>query len=44
MGGTATWPDAGGLNDQAAWTFDAFRVLASVNHELDEAERKRNPG
>ena len=39
MGGIQTWPDAGGVNDQAAWLVDAFRRLASINADLDKAAR-----
>lgn len=41
MGGIASWPDAGGVNDQVAWLVDAFRLLASLNAELDEQERPK---
>lgn len=34
MGGYAAWPDAGGINDQAAWTVQAFGVLAALDDEL----------
>ena len=40
MGGVQTWPDAGGVLDQAAWTVEAFRRLAAVNAALDEQERR----
>jgi hypothetical protein len=29
MGGIAHWPDAGGVNDQAAWVVDGFAVLGN---------------
>lgn len=35
----AIWPDGGGLNDQAAWVYDAFRTLAGLNAEMDEAAK-----
>lgn len=38
-GVTTNWPDGGGLNEQAAWTFDAFRLLAGVNAALEKMER-----
>lgn len=41
MGGIQTWPDAGGVNDQAAWIVDAFRSIAAINADLD---RKARPG
>lgn len=39
MGGIQTWPDAGGVNDQAAWLVDAFRTLAAINADLDKQAR-----
>jgi len=30
MGGIAHWPDAGGVNDQAAWVVDGFAVLENT--------------
>ena len=39
MGGVATWPDAGGLNDQAAWIVDAFARLANIDAALDKEAR-----
>lgn len=41
MGGYASWPDAGGLNDQSAWLMDAFAVLAAAQSEWEETERRR---
>lgn len=41
MGGTATWPDPGGVADQAGWIVDAFARLGGINAELDEEERRR---
>lgn len=40
MGGMASWPDAGGVNDQPAWVVDAFGVLAAAL----AAEEKREKG
>jgi hypothetical protein len=37
--GYALLPDAGGVNDQAAWMLDAFAVLSRVEAEADKAER-----
>jgi len=37
MGGLAHWPDAGGVNDQAAWVVDAFSALAAMEAEFDKA-------
>jgi hypothetical protein len=39
--GTAHWPDAGGINDQAAWVVDAFRALANADHRMREQRSKR---
>ena len=41
MGGYSSWPDDGGVSDQAAWLVDAFAVLTSASAAWDEAERKR---
>jgi hypothetical protein len=41
MGGYATWPDAGGVADQAAWVFDAFRTLGGIEAEMDAAKKRR---
>lgn len=38
--GVAHWPDAGGLNDQAAWLVDAFAALTSIDTTWREAERE----
>jgi hypothetical protein len=35
----AVWPDAGGLNDQAAWVLDAYNTLGGMNAKLDELDR-----
>lgn len=35
--GIQTWPDAGGVNDQAAWIVDAFAALSSHNVEFEKA-------
>ncbi len=40
MGGIAHWPDAGGVNDQAAWVVDGFAVLGGLDASLD-AKRLR---
>jgi hypothetical protein len=39
MGGVQTWPDAGGVNDQAAWVVDAFRRLGAISADLDKQAR-----
>jgi hypothetical protein len=36
MGGIAHWPDAGGVNDQAAWVVDGFAVLASAEAAMGQ--------
>lgn len=41
MGGYATWPDAGGVNDQAAWLVEAFGILSAADAEFDEIDRER---
>ncbi|MCC7282773.1 MAG: hypothetical protein IT556_10345 [Acetobacteraceae bacterium] len=38
--GIAHWPDAGGLNDQAAWIVEGFSLLSSMAAQWDEAARK----
>jgi hypothetical protein len=38
--GTAHWPDAGGVADQAAWVVDAFATLTSIDADMREADRK----
>jgi hypothetical protein len=38
--GIAHWPDAGAVNDQAAWLVDAFATLASIDAGWREDERK----
>ena len=43
MGGIAHWPDAGGVNDQAAWVVDGFAVLAGAEAVM-EGERRRMSG
>jgi hypothetical protein len=35
MGGIAHWPDAGGVNDQAAWVVDGFVVLAGAEAAME---------
>ncbi|MCA3419667.1 MAG: hypothetical protein INF88_12300 [Roseomonas sp.] len=40
MGGIAHWPDAGGVNDQAAWVVDGFALLAGAEF-LEKKERRR---
>ena len=39
MGGIAHWPDAGGVNNQAAWVVDGFAVLAGAEVVM-EGERR----
>ena len=39
--GIAHWPDAGGLNDQAAWVVDGFAVLSSLSERWTQASRAR---
>jgi hypothetical protein len=41
MGGYTTWPDSGGLTDQAAWIVDAFAVLTNTAAAWDDAERRK---
>jgi hypothetical protein len=44
MGGIAHWPDAGGVNDQAAWVVDGFAVLESVEAVIvQQSRRLREP-
>ena len=38
--GIAHWPDAGGLNDQAAWIVDAFSILSGLSARWDAEARK----
>jgi hypothetical protein len=40
VGGIAHWPDAGGVNDQAAWVVDGFAVLGRVDAALDAEQRQ----
>ncbi|MCA3280538.1 MAG: hypothetical protein ING10_14825 [Roseomonas sp.] len=40
MGGIAHWPDAGGVNDQAAWVVDTFAALRGIDAALDEVRRR----
>ena len=40
MGGVAHWPDAGGVNDQAAWVVDGFAVLGRIDAALDAEQRQ----
>lgn len=44
MGGYGSWPDAGGVNEQAAWLLDAFAVLSGAEADLDRVERDRRGG
>lgn len=37
MGYTA-WPDPGGVNDQAAWTLDAFAILTDADAKARKEE------
>ena len=37
MGGYSSLPSAGGMNDQAAWTMRAFRILSSAEAEMAKA-------
>lgn len=39
MGGTS-WPDFGGVSDQAAWIVDAFGVLAGLDAKFDRYQRE----
>jgi hypothetical protein len=41
MGGYAAWPDEGGVADQAAWVFDAFRALGGIEAEMEAAKKRR---
>lgn len=38
--GAMSWPDAGGVADQAAWIVDAFAILASLDAQLDRHKRE----
>jgi hypothetical protein len=40
MCGIAHWPDAGGVNDQAAWLVDGFAVLAGAEAMMEGEKRK----
>jgi hypothetical protein len=44
MGGIAHWPDAGGVNDQAAWVVDGFAVLAGAEAVIESDRRKLGSG
>jgi hypothetical protein len=44
MGGLALLPDAGGVNDQAAWTMAALGLIGSIHAEQEEYERKVGRG
>ena len=44
MGGLALLPDAGGVNDQAAWTMAALGMIGSIHAEQEEYERKVGRG
>ena len=37
MGGYSAWPDAGGVNDQAAWMIDAFSILTTADAQAKHA-------
>jgi hypothetical protein len=39
MGGTAAWPDAGGVAGQAAWVVDAFAICAAADAEEERRGR-----
>jgi hypothetical protein len=36
----AHWPDAGSINDQAAWIVDAFATLAAIDARWRDDERR----
>jgi hypothetical protein len=36
--GLAALPDAGGINDQAAWTLDAFSIMNAADAELTKQQ------
>jgi hypothetical protein len=38
--GTAHWPDAGGVVDQAAWVVDAFATLNAIYAAMVESEAR----
>jgi hypothetical protein len=40
MGGITHWPDAGGVNDQAAWVVDGFAVLGRIDAAFDAEQRQ----
>jgi hypothetical protein len=40
MGGIAHWPDAGGVNNQAAWVVDGFAVLAGAEVVMEGQRRQ----
>jgi hypothetical protein len=40
MGGLAALPDAGGMNDQAAWTMAAFAMIGGIFEEQEKLGRK----
>jgi hypothetical protein len=44
LGGLALLPDAGGVNDQAAWTMAALGMIGSIHAEQEEYERKAGRG
>jgi hypothetical protein len=44
MGGIAHWPDAGGVNEQAAWVVDGFAVLASAEAVIETDRQKLGGG
>jgi hypothetical protein len=41
MGGYAAWPDAGGVNDQAAWIVDAFATVSAIDADISEQRRQQ---
>jgi len=38
--GIATWPDAGGVAQQAAWIIEAFQILAVAAEKLRDERRE----
>ena len=43
MGGIAHWPDAGGVNDQAAWVVDGFAVDTEAVRPVMPGDGVPNP-
>ena len=39
--GIAHWPDAGGVNDQAAWIVDAFATVSAIDADISEQRRQQ---